>query len=268
MHSSRSTFKARPAAAWVFALAVSVGSFWLQAPQAGALPLEPAVHPPVGEEAPHHRPQGSDASHAHAELTLERIHDELSQHIARVRDLTARVSFVQVSPRDGSKIEGELELAAIVPDLARATWVKPEIYAGVFYILDAQANQYIEYVPATGEAHRMPLDQILAGQPLVRIAPEQIFSLPPAEQFILELTDVAQVDGVRYAVVQATDKASGQVYRVWVDTGRWLVTRMQALTPKGDIQASAEVLEIRVNEGLEATALRRLPPGTIQRSFP
>jgi len=28
------------------------------------------------------------------------------------------------------------------------------------------------------------------------------------------------------------------------------------------------VLEIRVNEGLEATALRRLPPGTIQRSFP
>src|SRR5690606_13629168 len=129
MHSSRSTFKARPAAAWIFALAVSAGSFWLQAPQAGALPLEPAVHPPVGEEAPHHRPQGSDASHAHAELTLERIHDELSQHIARVRDLTARVSFVQVSPRDGSKIEGELELAAIVPDLARATWVKPEIYA-------------------------------------------------------------------------------------------------------------------------------------------
>lgn len=243
--------KARPATAWALILGLlTMGLFYAPIAEADDLPLDL-------------KPYESEPG-----ITLERIHAELSEHLSRVTDITARVSFVQRSPRDGSKTEGELELAAIFPDLARATWTKPEIYAGVFYILDAQANLYIEYVPATGEAHRLPLDQVLAGQPLVQISPDQIFALPSAEQFLLELAGVTQLNGSEYAVVNATEKASGQLYRVWVDTGRWLVTRVQSVTPQGEILATAEVLDINVNQGLEAAALRRLPPGTVQRSYP
>ena len=178
------------------------------------------------------------------------------------------VSFTQISERDGSKSEGELQLAAIFPDLVRATWTKPEIYAGVFYILDAQANVYTEYVPATGEAHRLPLDQILADQPLVQLNPDQIFSLPPADQFHLQLESVTEANGISYAVISATEKSTGQAYRVWVDTERWLVTRMQMLSPEGTVQALAEVLELHINQGVDAAALRVLPPGTIQLNYP
>lgn len=203
-------------------------------------------------------------------LTLERIHQELEQHVARVRDVKATVSFVQISERDGSKSEGELQLAAIFPDLVKATWTKPEIYAGVFYIIDVPANVYIEYVPATGEAHRLPLDRVLAEQPLVQIQlnPDQLFSLPPAEQFQLDLESVSEANGITYAVVSATERATGQKYRVWVDTQQWLVTRMQMLSPAGDVQVTAEVLDLQINQGIDAAALRRLPPGTIQRIYP
>jgi len=270
MRSSRNPRKASPIAAWAIAFALAaMGLLYTQATAAGVVPLDFPPQPQAAAAEAQGRPQGGfESASVQPEITLERIQAELSEHVSRVKDVTAKVSFVQRSPRDGSMIEGELEIAAIFPDLARATWTKPEIYAGVFYILDAQANLYIEYVPATGEAHRLPLDQVLAGQQLIQISADQIFSLPSAEQYFLELTSVIQLDGVRYAVVQATEKATSQVFRVWVDTGRWLVTRMQSVTPKGEIQATAEVLDVRVNQGLEAASLRRLPPGTIQRSYP
>lgn len=203
-------------------------------------------------------------------ITLERIHRELEQHVAQVRDVKATISFVQISERDGSKSEGELQLAAIFPDLVKATWTKPEIYAGVFYIVDVPANVYIEYVPATGEAHRLPLDRVLAEQPLVQIQlnPDQLFSLPPADQFDLQLEAVSEADGITYAVVSATERTSGQKYRIWVDTQQWLVTRMQMLSPAGNVQTTAEVLDLELNQGIDAAALRRLPPGTIQRTYP
>lgn len=269
MSAFRSDRKAKPRARRVFAIILAATALLCSLVAEASLPIDSRTQPTaITDEAAARQPAGSDAAPVQADLTLDRIHAELKEHISRIKDVTARVRFVQISPRDGSKIEGELELAAILPDLARATWIKPEIYAGVFYILDAQANWYIEYVPATGEAHRLPLDQVLAGQSLVQISPDQIFSLPSAEQFHLELAAVTELNGVRYAVVKATEKASGQVYRVWVDTGRWLVTRMQSVSPSGEIQATAEVLDIRVNQGLEAAALRRLPPGTIHRSYP
>ena len=136
---------------------------------------------------------------------MDRIHHELREQVARVRDIKATVSLTQVSPRDGSKSEGELQLAAIFPDLARATWTKPEIYAGVFYIIDVQANLYTEYVPATGEAHRLPLDHVLSGQPYIQLTPDQLFSLPPAERFDLDLETVTEMDEASYAVVSAKE---------------------------------------------------------------
>lgn len=202
------------------------------------------------------------------EITLERIHQELREQVGRVRDIKARVSITQISPRDGSKSEGELQLAAIFPDLARATWTKPEIYAGVFYIIDVQANLYTEYVPATGEAHRLPLDQVLSGQSYIQLTPDQLFSLPPAERFELDLETVTELDSASYAVVSAKEYDSDKTYRIWVDTDRWLVSRMQMLSPDGKVQALVEVLDLEINQGLDAAALRLLPPGTVQRSYP
>lgn len=202
------------------------------------------------------------------EITLDRIHEELREQVSRVRDIKARVSITQISPRDGSKSEGELQLAAIFPDLARATWTKPEIYAGVFYIIDVQANLYTEYVPATGEAHRLPLDQVLSGQSYLQLTPDQLFSLPPAERFQLDLETVTELDSASYAVVSAKEYNSDKTYRIWVDTDRWLVSRMQMLSPDGKVQAHVEVLDLEINQGLDAAALRLLPPGTVQRSYP
>lgn len=265
---------------WTIALFLII-AFGSPIALADALPLTQAGDPLVAAESlsrEHALSTGGEAQTTHETapkgakgapaITLERIHEELEQHVAQVRDLKATVSFTQVSARDGSKSEGELQLAAIFPDLVKATWTKPEIYAGVFYIIDVPANVYIEYVPATGEAHRLPLDQVLAEQPLVQLNPDQIFSLPPAEQFDLDLETVSLTDDVSYAVVSATERATGQKYRIWVDTERWLVTRMQMLSPSGDVQAVAEVIDLAINQGIDAATLRRLPPGTIQRTYP
>lgn len=263
---------------WTICLVLFI-AFGSQVVSADSLPLIQTGDPSIAAESPSREHFISIESEAAAEpsrqasqtapaITLERIHHELERHVAQVRDVNATVSFTQISPRDGSKSEGELQLAAIFPDLVRATWTKPEIYAGVFYIIDVQANAYIEYVPATGEAHRLPLDQILAEQPLVQINPDQIFSLPPADQFDLDLESVSETNGIVHAVVSATENATGQMYRIWVDTERWLVTRMQMLSPTGTVQAVAEVLDLKINQGVDAAALRRLPPGTIQRTYP
>jgi len=140
---------------------------------------------------------------------------------------------------------------------------------GVFYIIDVQANLYTEYVPATGEAHRLPLDQVLSGQSYTSSSrPTSFFRCPPAERFELDLETVTELDSASYAVVSAKEYDSDKTYRIWVDTDRWLVSRMQMLSPDGKVQALVEVLDLEINQGLDAAALRLLPPGTVQRSYP
>lgn len=199
-------------------------------------------------------------------LTLEQIIDELAVHLSQVRDVTAtlNVSFM----RDDSEVKGELALAAIFPDLIRATWVQPEFYSGMFYILDAEEETYTEYWPAIGEARKLPLYEVLDNQSPIPLTPDQLFSLPSQDEFNLELSQVENGGEVVYALVTAVDKQTGETFRVWVDTEKWIVTQVESLSPEGRVELSAKAVDIEINQDLNEAFLRRLPPGTVQRRFP
>ncbi len=199
-------------------------------------------------------------------LSVEQIADTLSARIQDVRDVSATVSFVQVSERDGSRMEGEVRLAAIFPDLVRATWNKPDYLSGVIWILDSENNMFTQYIPVSGEAARLPLDETLEDQSALPFAtPEDLFTLPPQDRFDLTIVDEANPDLV---TVQAKSKGGDQTYLLLVDTSKWLVTQFQTLNAKGAVNFSAIARDIQINQSLQAAELRRLPPGVIERSFP
>lgn len=204
---------------------------------------------------------------ASAAFTLDEIANELKYRLESVSDVTAQVTFAQFSEKDGSKNEGMLKLEAIFPDLIRATWNSPEIYSGVFFILDTTKNTYTEYVPAMGEAHRLPLDQVIDQQSVIQLAPEQLFSLPSADDYNLKLINSVADLPSGYVIVEAVEKIErAQVFTMWVDTSRWLITRIEERDKDGRLVRLAEATNIRVNQNLNENTLRLLPPGTVERS--
>lgn len=221
------------------------------------LEVQPTTESPLALE-----PQNTPESRG--ELTLDDISARLERQLETAFDVIAQVKFVQIAA-DGSKNEGILRLEAIFPDLVRATWIKPEIYEGVFFILDFDHNTYTEYIPATGEAFKHPLDQILDQQSPIPLRPQQFFSLPSTTEFDLSLTGVDHEEG--YAAIQAVERATGRVYDIRVDTERWLATRIEGRTPDGRVEY-AEAFDIQINQDLNAASLRLLPPGTVERSYP
>lgn len=213
----------------------------------------------------------SDAASSLSEsLSVEQIADTLNARIQEVHDVSATVSFVQVAVRDGSRTEGEVRLAAIFPDLVRATWLKPEYLAGVIWILDAENNLFTQYIPVSGEATRLPLNETLEDQTALPLTtPDDLFTLPPQDQFDLTIVDSDSGDADPHHVhIRATSKDVDHSYLLLVDTSKWLVTRFQSLTAKGTIDFSAEARDIHINQSLQAADLRRLPPGAIERSYP
>lgn len=201
-------------------------------------------------------------------ISIDQIADTLTARIQDVRDMSARVSFVQVSERDGSRMEGEVHLAAIFPNLVRATWIKPDYLSGVIWILDSENNTFTQYIPVSGEAARHPLDKALEDQAALPFAaPQDLFTLPPTDQFDLVIVDEVQTNP-HQVMVRATSKEINQAYLLLVDTSKWLVTQFQTLNAKGAVNFSAEARDIQVNQSLQAADLRRLPPGVIERSFP
>src|SRR5690554_4636195 len=71
-------------------------------------------------------------------FTVEYITEQLAERFEEVHDITANITYIQVSSRDGSKSEGQLQLLAIFPDLVRATWVKPDLLSGILWIADTE----------------------------------------------------------------------------------------------------------------------------------
>ena len=238
----------------VAALAAAFAAFFAGTPLARA---ENAPAPAPQAEVPPPQP-----------LTIEGIAERLAVRFRDVDDITARIQFVQVSPRDGSRSQGELLLQAIFPDLARAAWLKPDFLSGIVWILDTQRNRFTQYEPTTGAARHHPLSEVMADQALIPLAPEQLFSLPSEDYFALSVEELPADAAPAQAVVRAVDTRSGKVYRIWVDTAEWLVTRIESLTADGRVELSAWAAEIHINRGLTKAELRQLPPGTKEISLP
>ncbi len=204
-----------------------------------------------------------------AELTIEYIAQKLETRIQDVIDITADIAFVQVSPRNGSRSEGELQLKALFPDLVRAAWTSPDFLSGLLWILDVQRDRFTQYQPTTGEARHLPLSDVIADQTLIPITPEQLFTLPSNDQYALEIEQQPPSEADQpVAIVRAVDTLSGKTFRVWVDLQDWIVTRIESLNASGRVELSAWVQEIHINQGLTAAELRGLPPGTVERHMP
>lgn len=205
-----------------------------------------------------------------AEYTVDFIVERLNHRIEQVKDLSATISFVRVSARDGSRMEGTIRLEAVFPSVIRATFLRPELWEGALFILDAETNTFTQYWPTTGQADLFALDETLkevgGSRALVPVTPEDLFTLPSPEEFDLKIVEVRKGNGREYAVVEATAKAgAAERYRLWVDTLDWLVTHIETLGSDGRVKDSADATEIKINQGLPAAPLRALPPGTVVR---
>lgn len=224
---------------------------------------------PVRASADADQGNASSAS-ASEELKIEYIAERLAARFKDVSDVTATISFVQVSPRDGSRSQGQMLLQAIFPDLARAAWIKPDFLSGIVWILDMQRNRFTQYEPTTGAARHHPLDEVLSEQTLIPLAPEQLFSLPSLERFSLEVEAVTEEgdQGRRLAAVHAVNLESGRRARFWVDIDDWLVVRIESLTASGTLELAAWTEHVEINKGLTRSELRSLPPGTAEISLP
>lgn len=204
-----------------------------------------------------------------SDITVEYIAQKLATRVQDVIDITAQVAFVQNSPRNDSRSEGELQLKALFPDLVRAVWTSPDFLSGLLWILDTQRDRFTQYQPTTGEARHHPLSDVIADQTLIPITPEQLFSLPSNDQYELEIAQQPQsASEPPTAVVRAVDTISGKEYRVWVNMEDWIITRIESLSATGRVELSAWVQEIHINQGLSAAELRDLPPGTVERHLP
>lgn len=201
-------------------------------------------------------------------IEIDFVAEMLKERIDEVRDVSAIVTFFNVSARNGSRDEGRVHLAAIFPDLIRVTFIQPEFFSGVFYILDSERNLFTQYAPATGEAQHHRLDETLSQSLPIQITPEQLFTLPPEDLFDLAVVEASTAPGESYALVEALHKESGARYQVRVDLERRLVTEIASFHADGGIAFMAEASAIIVNQGLSAAVLRQLPAGTIERSFP
>jgi len=216
---------------------------------------------PGAEQAP------SDPAATEDAVSVDTIAAALNARIQDVRDVSATVRFVQVSERDGSRMEGEVHLAAIFPDLVRATWIKPDYLSGVIWIMDSENNMFTQYIPVSGEAARHPLDEALQDQAALPFAtPRDLFTLPPQDRYELRIVE-DDLTNPHLVKIQATSKEAGQAYYLVVDTDKWLVTQFQTLNAKGVVNFSAEARDIRINQSLQAADLRRLPAGVIERSY-
>lgn len=208
-------------------------------------------------------------AHAAEAYTVEHIVEQLSNRVEQVQDLSATISFTRISARDGSKTEGIIRLEAVFPDVIRATFLRPELWEGALFILDAEQNTFTQYWPTTGQADLFALDEVLkeVGGPraLIPLTPEDLFTLPSPEEFDLEIAEIASHNEREYAVVEATPKVGGDRYRLWVDTLDWLVTRIESIGPGGSVKDAADATGIQINQGILTSPLRALPPGSIVR---
>ena len=161
-----------------------------------------------------------------------------------------------------------MHVRAIFPNLARASWIKPDILSGIFWILDTERNRFTQYQPTTGQAQHHPLSEVVSDQAPIPLTPEQLFSLPSAEQFSLEVIGHSTAKDDPWAVVRAVDNNSSKEYRVWVDLDAWMVTQMESLGPDGSLELSAQAHNIQINQGITPAELRRLPPGTQEIHIP
>lgn len=211
----------------------------------------------------------SAKAHAAEAYTVDHIVEQLSNRVEQVQDLSATISFVRISARDGSKTEGTIRLEAVFPDVIRATFLRPELWEGALFILDAEQNAFTQYWPTTGQADVFALDETLkeVGGPraLIPLTPEDLFTLPSPEEFDLEIVEIANHDAREFAVVEATPKVGGDRYRLWVDTLDWLVTRIESIGPDGKVKDSADATGIKINESIPKAPLRALPPGSVVR---
>lgn len=199
------------------------------------------------------------------DLTVEYIAENLAARMQSVIDISANVSFTQVSPRNGSRSDGEIQIKAIFPNLVRAVWMSPDLLRGLLWIVDTQNDRFTQYEPTTGEARHHLLSDVVKDVPLLPLSPDQIFSLPSTEQFNLEIAEASLEGDDPFAVVRAVDKRSSSEYRVRVDLSDWMVLQIESISPTGTVELSAQVEKVHINMGLTATDIRALPPGTIER---
>ncbi len=222
---------------------------------AGGLPawVSPALQPLASA--------ASSAGGTRAIHDAQDIMERVSEALNRIQDIQARVQIVQPG-QTSSLSTAVVDVKAKLPNLFRVTYIKPDAFTDMFYVIDRDNRRVDAYYPVTDTVVRQRLDKVLAERSLPVADPQQLLQLPSPESYDLKLTGTESLDRVLHYIVEARPKAAnGTVYRFWVDGQRWLISRVEGTDERGRQLVQVRLTQVRVNQGLAENDLRRLPPG-------
>lgn len=174
---------------------------------------------------------------------------------SEIKDLTGVVDLEQYST-DGSVVQVQTTVQAVLPSLLRLDFVKPETFAGTFYVLDRNTNQIMQYSPITEQVIVSSIEQTLSER-FVPTTVEQLFSLPSPEDYNLSVLSTEQhLVGV---LAKAKNDPASPYFHFWIDQDTWIVSRMHVFEAQGQPLFTIRLRDVKINRSLVEAQLKRLP---------
>lgn len=227
------------------------------------------------------------------------ILQRLRQSVSSIKDARARVE-AQVLDAEGRRLRSVVEAWVLrQPALVRLQVVEPGALAEQVYVIDFERQSLYVYLPITNQIVVQPIDGTAAlPTHLSQLGPALWLQPVPAgfEQSVKLVRAEQQAGRVRYVLEgsirmvgpgatppatarpasgppaplagpQSVGELSGWAgveaasLQLWVDGSSWLAERLVALDARGREVATVTLQGLRVNTGLKAHELRRLPEG-------
>ena len=182
---------------------------------------------------------------------------------SEIKDITGVVDLEQYSA-DGSIVQVQTTVQAVLPSLLRLDFVKPETFAGTFYVLDRNTNQIMQYSPITEQVIVSSIEQTLSER-FVPTTVEQLFSLPSPDDYDLTVlsTETSGKQNLVGVLAKAKNDAASPYFHFWIDQETWIVSRMHVFDAQGQPLFKIQLRDIKINRSLVEAQLKRLPAGAI-----
>jgi hypothetical protein len=233
-------------------------------------------------------------------IELEQIQDLLTERYKNLVDISFLGKVTRFVPETQEVLQNaSFRLRAVLPNQVRVTFISPEIYSGVEYLLDQKLEQVIIHMPITEMAQCQSVESFLQSYSIAVgsvnvFNPSSLFASPEGEKFYeMELVEVAANGSKRNAVIEIrplpdgieavedvvedvlgeklkewdtdlTELVNSVIIRVWVDLDLAMITRIEELDEEYRVNYTLDIQEVEFNTGLQGDILMKLPKGTIK----
>ncbi len=194
--------------------------------------------------------------------TIEAILENIDTAFAQISDISGQVDVEQIYA-DGSVVQAQVKVDALLSGVLRMTFLKPDTFAGSIFIFNKKSNRAIQYSPLTEQAINQSIDQVLTDRS-VFASVDQLFSLPSPDDYELTVLAVETINKVSHVVVSAQSKTDSDSwrYRFWINQQTWLASKLQITDKDNKPVMVISINGIKLNQNLKEATLNKLPAGT------